>query len=264
MTRSWLWLPYCACGYSSARPDIIPERSTRRIPSQLMIKKANVLSAALLAAASLPWQANASTFDFTFTGPGVSGSIQLTYGSATDAKYPQAFEVTGISGTFSDSNNGLNLVNVPIGPLVPITRDTPEPGNLLAPHDFSRFAVATGLSPQSNGFLTYDNLFYPGGSPPTASDDTIHGGILDIDGLMFEIGGGTEVDLWSNGDFNRYRLRSDRLRRWSRDFRYSIGLCERRRNCKSGTRHGNSIRRRVAGFGGLAARCDSKSAPIVV
>jgi len=166
-----------------------------------MIKKANVLSAALLAAASLPWQANASTFDFTFTGPGVSGSIQLTYGSATDAKYSQAFEVTGISGTFSDSNNGLNLVNVPIGPLVPITRDTPEPGNLLAPNDFSRFPVVTGLPAQNNGFLTYDNLFYPGGSPPTASDYTVHGGILDIYGLMFEIGGGKVVDLWSNGDF---------------------------------------------------------------
>jgi hypothetical protein len=166
-----------------------------------MLRKANVVLAALLTAASLSWQANASTFDFTFTGPGVSGSIELTYGVATDQKYSQAFEVTGISGTFSDSNHGLNLANTPILSLVPITRDTPEPGNLLAPHDFSRFAVATGLSPQSNGFLTYDNLFYPGGSPPTASDYTVHGGFLDIYGLMFSIGNGRVVDVWSNGDF---------------------------------------------------------------
>jgi hypothetical protein len=166
-----------------------------------MTNKTTVVSAALLFAASLPWQANASTFDFTFTGPGVSGSISLTYGAATDAKNPLAFEVTGISGTFSDSNNSLNIVNAPIGPLVPILIATPDLDNMLAPHDFSRFAVATGLPADSNGFLTYDNLFYPGGSPPTASDYTVHGGFLDIYGLLFDIGGGTVVDVWSNGDF---------------------------------------------------------------
>src|SRR5580692_9287341 len=161
-----------------------------------------VLSATLFLAASLPWQANASTFQFSFTGPGVGGTIDLTYGAATDGKYPQAFEVTGISGTFSDSNNGLNIVNAPIGSLVAITHDTPDPDNLLAPLDFSRFAVATGLSPDSDGFLTYDNLFWPGGSPPTASDYTVHGGFLDIYGLLFNIGGGRVVDFWSNGDFS--------------------------------------------------------------
>lgn len=160
-----------------------------------------VLSAALLIAALLPWRANADTFDFSFTGPGVSGTVALTYGSATDAKYPQAFEVTGITGTFSDSNNGLNIVNASIGALVPINHATPEPTNLLAPTDFSRFAVATGLDPQSNGFLTYDNLVYPGGSPATASDYPVHGGFLDIYGLLFTIGNGQVVDVWSNGDF---------------------------------------------------------------
>lgn len=161
-----------------------------------------VVSATLLFAASLPWQANAATISFTFVGPGVSGNIQLTYGLATDGKYPQAFEVTGISGTFSDSNNGLNIVNAPIGPLEPIKHDTPEPTNLLAPLDFSRFAVATGLSPISNGFLTYSNLYYPNGSPQTASDYPFHGGFLDIYGLMFSIGGGRVVNFWSNGDFS--------------------------------------------------------------
>jgi hypothetical protein len=159
-----------------------------------------VLPAVLFLAASLPWQSQASTFDFTFKGPGVSGTIDLTYGTSTDAKYSHAFEVTGISGSFTDTNNGLNIVNAPIGTLVPIKHSTPESTNLLAPHDFSRFAVATGLSPISNGFLTYDNLFWPGGSPPTASDYPLHGGYLDIYGLMFNIGGGRVVDLWSNGD----------------------------------------------------------------
>ena len=124
-----------------------------------------VLSAMLLIAASLPWQANASTFDFSFVGAGVSGNIQLTYGAATDAKYSNAFEVTGISGTFSDSNHGLNIVNAPILSLEPINYASPTPGNLAAPHDFSKFAVAAGLPPGHPPALTYDNLFWPGGSP---------------------------------------------------------------------------------------------------
>jgi hypothetical protein len=169
--------------------------------ASITMRKKLAVSATLLLAASLPWQANASTFDFSFAGAGVSGTVQLTYGAATDGKYPQAFEVTGISGTFSDSNNGLNIVNAAIGPLEPIKHDTPEPTNLLAPLDFSRFPVAAGLPAQNNGFLTYDNLFYPGGSPPTASDYPLHGGFLDIYGLLFDIGGARVVNFWSNGDF---------------------------------------------------------------
>lgn len=161
------------------------------------MRKKLVVSATLVLAGSLSWQANASTFDFSFTGPGVSGTVDVTYGTATDAKYPQAFEVTGISGTFSDSNNGLGIVNAPIGPLEPIKHDTPDPTNLLAPHDFSRFAVASGLA---HGSLSYDNLYYPGGSPQTASSYPPHGGFLDIYGLLFDIGGGRVVDVWSNGD----------------------------------------------------------------
>ena len=153
----------------------------------------------LFFAALLPWPANGATFNFTFAAAGVSGTVQLTYGTATDAKYPQAFEVTGISGTFSDSNNGLNIVNVPIGALVPITHDAPEPTNLLAPNDFSRFAVAAG---QDHGSLSYDNLYYPTGSPQTASDYPLHGGFLDIYGLLFNIGGGRVVNIWSNGDLS--------------------------------------------------------------
>jgi hypothetical protein len=165
------------------------------------VRKKLMLSATMLLAASLPWQANASTFDFNFAGGGVSGSIELTYGTATDAKYPQAFEVTGISGTFSDSNNGLNIVNAAVGPLVAIKRDAPEPTNLLAPNDFSRFPVANGLPAQSHGAISYDNLYYPAGSPPTATDYQVHGGFLDIYGLLFDIGGGQVANIWSNGDF---------------------------------------------------------------
>jgi hypothetical protein len=50
--------------------------------------------------------------------------------------------------------------------------------------------------------LTCDNLFYPGGSPQTASDYPVLGGFLDIYGLLFDIGGSSVNDFWSNGDFS--------------------------------------------------------------
>ena len=53
-----------------------------------------------------------------------------------------------------------------------------------------------------NGSPTYTNLYWPGGSPQTASDYPLHGGFLDIYGLLFDIGGGRVVDLWSNGDLS--------------------------------------------------------------
>lgn len=168
----------------------------------MSIEKNLVGRALLLAAASLPLQASADTFVFNFQGSGVSGSLELTYGPATDAKYSQAFVVTGISGTFSDSNNGLGIVNAVVGPLEPIRNDVPEAGNVLAPNNFSRFAVAAGLAEVNNGFLTYDNLLYPGGSPQTAFDYPLHGGVFDIYGLAFGIGGGRVVNLWSNGTIN--------------------------------------------------------------
>ena len=146
--------------------------------------------------------AQAATTSFKFHGSGISGALVLTYGAATDAKYPEAYQVTGISGTFSDSNNGLGIVDAPVGPLVPVNHAAPEPTNLLAPDNFSKFAVASGLDPVNQGFLSYDNLVWPGGSPQTASDYPFHGGLLDIYGLMFEIGDGRIVNFWSNGIFD--------------------------------------------------------------
>ena len=150
-------------------------------------------------ALALAAPAQAANIGLNLTGPGVAGSIALTYGPATDSKYPNAFEITTISGTFSDTNNSLAINNASITSLVGITHDTPEASNLLAPHDFSRFAVATGLPPMNNGFLTYDNLYWPGGSPQTASDYPVSGGLFDIYGLMFTLSTGQTVDLFSNG-----------------------------------------------------------------
>jgi hypothetical protein len=69
----------------------------------------------------------------------------------------------------------------------------------VAPNDFSMFSVASGLPPLSNGVITYDNLFWPGGASQTAFDYPGQGNFLDIYGLAFTIGGSTVVDLFSNG-----------------------------------------------------------------
>lgn len=161
--------------------------------------KISFLAVMAVSAVMAAGQARAGIVSFSFGAPGVSGSLSLTYGTATDAKYPNAYELTGITGTFSDMNNGLKIINAPVGPLVPVTHASPEPTNLLAPHDFSRFTVASGLPPTSHGVLTYDNLFYPEGSPQTATDYLVHGGLLDIYGLLFDIGDNEVVNLWSNG-----------------------------------------------------------------
>ena len=154
--------------------------------------------AAVVAAFSLGSGARATPFDFSFNGAGISGSIELTYGTATDADYSGAFVVTGISGNFSDSNIG--ILNATIGALEPRNFAAPDATNLLAPNSFSKFVVAAGLPAFANGALTYDDLFWPGGSLPTATDYTAHGGFLDIYGLLFDIGGGQVVNFWSNGD----------------------------------------------------------------
>jgi hypothetical protein len=168
------------------------------------MRKQYVIPATLLLMTFLAGQANASTFGFSFAGHGVSGTIHLTYGTATDAKYPNAYEVTGISGTFSDSNHGLNIVNAPILGLEPLNYASPTTGNLLAPADFSKFYLASSLGlPQGHPpSLTYDNLLWPGGSPITATGYPKSGGFFDIYGLMFDIGNNEVAGLWSIGNLN--------------------------------------------------------------
>ena len=151
-------------------------------------------AAAALLLASLSSQANASTYQLSFGGSGVSGALTLTYGTGTDSKYPQATEITAISGLFTDTNIG--IVNATITGIVPINHAAPEVTNLLAPNDFSKFPVAAGTM---DGSLSYDNLIYFGGSPQTATDYPFGGGILDIYGLLFTINNGDVVNFWSNG-----------------------------------------------------------------
>ena len=140
-------------------------------------------------------------YSFSFLGYGVSGNLTLSYGPTSDAKYPNGFAMTGVSGSFTDTNNGLNINNAPVGSLVAINPTPPaDPLNTPAPHDFSVFAVAAGLPAQSGGVLSYDNLYWPDGSPVTCIGYPFAGGFLDTYGMMFGIGNGQVVDIFSNGD----------------------------------------------------------------
>jgi hypothetical protein len=158
------------------------------------------LSAAL-AGLALVGQAHASTLPIYFSGGGVSGSLVVTIGTTTDARFSNAFEITGISGTFTDTNPGVDIVKASVTGLQPVNNATPgDPSNVgFSPNDFSMFAVASGLPPISNGVITYDNLYWPGGASQTAFDYPGQGNFLDIFGLAFTISSGQVVDLFSNG-----------------------------------------------------------------
>lgn len=154
----------------------------------------------LLAISAFALNAQANSVNFSFSGSGVSGSGTLTYTQGAGG----AGAITGITGTFTDNNAGINgkpsIVNVPITGLVAINPVVPLPAEVTAP-DFSRFAVAGGVpgTPPSNS-LSYDNTFYPDGSPVVCTDYPFSGGFLDVYGVLFTLSDGHVVGLWSNGD----------------------------------------------------------------
>ncbi len=170
-----------------------------------------VATATLIVAATLACQAHASDYLFNFSGSGVTGSVDLTYspnpntgvlpGTSPNPVDPiGSYIVTGITGTFWDTNIGIS--NASITGIVLSSPANPQPTNLLAPHSFGFYPITNGV-PGPGGVapgFSYDDLFYPAGSPQTASDYPFHGGIFDIYGLVFTIAGGDAVNVWSNGD----------------------------------------------------------------
>ncbi|WP_348268295.1 PEP-CTERM sorting domain-containing protein [Edaphobacter paludis] len=176
----------------------IADRASARAVSRSKV----ILSALLVVAASVAMAptARADAFNFSFNGGGLSGSGVLDVSNTPVPGVPGAFQVTGISGTFSDSNVGLTNAAITglIGTSLPsgINAD----GTFIPPGTF-----ALGASDS----LSFDDLFYPGGDspwvcPPPPPGDThapypFHGGTLDIYGLLFNVDGGYTVNLWSNG-----------------------------------------------------------------
>jgi hypothetical protein len=147
--------------------------------------------------AAAPSAARADSYVFSFTGGGLSGSGTFTTSNTAVPGVPGAVQITGISGTFSDSIanftgaiTGVQATSLPS----PINAD----GTFLPPG-----------SPTDGFGFSYDNLFFPDGNspavcpPPLPGDPhepyPFGGGLFDIYGLLFNVEGGYSVDVWSNG-----------------------------------------------------------------
>ena len=95
--------------------------------------------------------ANEMNYAFSFNGSGVtaSGTFQVGSQSANSAT-PPGYEITGISGTFSDTNVGVSGA---------IT-------GLYTPVSYVSDTLANPGVAFTAGGLSYDDLFYPTGTLP--------------------------------------------------------------------------------------------------
>lgn len=163
------------------------------VPRRFLHAKVSLAVIALVTTLGLSRTARAdSSYDFSFSSGTLSGSGILTVSNSSVPGVPGGYQVTGISGTFTDASvTGLN--NQQITGLESASLPTV-------------FADGTFLPPGAAGGFTFDNLFYPGGDspvicppPPVGGGYPFGGGALDIYGLLFDVQGGYTVNLWSNG-----------------------------------------------------------------
>lgn len=176
------------------------------IPAQSSKSPWKIALSALLvlaATAAMTTAARADSYTFSFSGGGMSASGVIDVSSATVPGVPGAYQVTGIRGSFSDTNLGIS--NASINGLQP----TGLPTNITPPgQPYAGSFVPPGSQADGFGF-SWDNLFYPAGDspavcpPPLPGDPNgpypFGGGLLDIYGLLFNVQGGYNVDVWSNG-----------------------------------------------------------------
>ncbi len=123
---------------------------------------------------------SADTFTFSFTGGAItsSGTITATEvdSNTSGATANGTFEVTGISGMFKDTSDGISG-NIS-GLVAPISYVTPATSTNSKPVSFT-----------SNG-LSYDDLFFPlGNSPNDCPGYPFSGGDFDSLGVAFTIAG---------------------------------------------------------------------------
>jgi hypothetical protein len=152
-----------------------PERTT---PGGKMKKSSLALLAVATALAIVPSAfADTETWGFNVTGSGIdsNGTITIQQVGTTNT-----YEITSISGIFSDTNAGIS--NQLISGLVQASN---PPG--------------TGTLTSDNLFI-FDNGFWPSSNAPMTCYSGVcsTGGLLDIFGLMFDVAGGYEFNIWGN------------------------------------------------------------------
>jgi len=167
-------MPTSAVGYRTPGSASSRQAGSRR----------NIILLALLTLVgtfALTPKAMADSYNFSAIGNGINVSGVLTV-SPTGAA--GAYTITGISGFFSDTNASANFSGIITGLHLAPPPATPPP--------FPAPAFTTA------GF-SYDNLFYPDGSPAVCIDYPFFGGVFDVYGVVFDVAGGYTVDLWSDG-----------------------------------------------------------------
>lgn len=151
-------------------------------------------AAALIAIFSMSQVAGAEAFNFSVSGSGITawGVLQVTNNG-----FLGAYSVTGISGTFSDSNNGISgaITGLEFAPL-PTLNPSPAPPNTFGAPAFT------------DSGLSYDNLFWAGANSPAVCSDALvfFGGYFDVYGVAFDIAGGYKADMWSDGGLGGYQV----------------------------------------------------------
>lgn len=158
--------------------------------------KSGMLAAAMLVMFAFGPYASASVVRIHFSGTMGSGHADLTLGATDPA---DVIDTTKLPLTIMDANgvfNGALITGVRA-----INHAAPPPGEVL-PASYSLFSIP---GHGDNDGVTYDNLFYPYGSPEICLVNgtpvyPFSGGFLDLMGVMFTLDNGNFVDLWSFGD----------------------------------------------------------------
>lgn len=155
------------------------------------MKKAHFVSSALIAVLAFVPAALADEFSFSFNGGGISSSGTLT---VSPTSTPGFDEIVGISGTFTDKNDGIS--GAITGLYQPVSYTAPDSGLSI-----NSFPTVGEPAYTAGHLFSYDDTFYPGGnSPHNCADYPFFGGEFDVYGVAFDVAGGYVGALWSDGN----------------------------------------------------------------
>lgn len=145
---------------------------------------------------ALPGTARADSYNFSISNAnGINASGVIT---ASRTGPLGASTVTGITGMFTDSANGISGAITGLKFAPPPTFNVSPPA---APNTF-------GAPAFTDAGFSYDNLFWSGANSPAVCTDALafFGGYFDVYGMAFDVAGGYTADVWSDGQLGGYQL----------------------------------------------------------
>jgi hypothetical protein len=178
---------------------------------RFFVPKVSLAAIAFLATLGLSGTARADSYNFSITpnpsqgdtaegsvsNINASGTITIAHSGLTHGTLGSAYVITGITGTFSDSANGISGTIAGLEP-------PPDPA-LFVYTSTAMYPDTFDAPAGTSAHFSYDDLFWIGGDSPVVCIDAtaFSGGDLDVYGLAFDVMDGADeytVDLWSNGD----------------------------------------------------------------